>query len=605
MGLNTNLKGQWDVNTRGRTDNSFREWVNGVTEILSGGTSLDTSGAYDGINFNGTTGYCRAALPAGLSTTFADVDYTIAVRCKLDTTNPTWQAIFGAFASASNAIRVGLLTEDANGDGLGGHVSAGASVYLDGATQIDDGAEHVLVQRRVGNVFSLWVDGIKINEQTVAAGTIGALNRISFGINDDATPEWPFDGTDKWAAIWDDDKSDADIGLLDNSENPFVLGMSPAIPYPGQLVTFTHTFAAAPLSATYRGVALTLEAGATATTSQAYWPARSAFRYAAAHAATRLLSDYALVIANASESVSLANVQTQAEQAGGFGTKNASAAVNSLGTWNSGAIVLAENDDVWMHVTAGSAALNPPFVDYTPFADPTNIDAQFYDVSAGSWSGLTQLLYTEAMTLAAADTTLTPGQTTRLTLAGGPFAGPTTASKIVHGMESLALARSVIDADETDVTVPALDQFSVYGTAVAIPWQTNMVARLEAGSEYAETPVTLQIVPPIAENYAVAGIAENWVYPALDAQQGDKVYGHLLSGAGVFDSANFNFTESEPSIIRFYTFNVATQRWLATEDIYIGYAGRASDIYIRAIRIRSYRRLANSYRPSRLRPFKF
>ena len=233
--VSNTLKAQWDVNTRGRTDNTFREWVNGVTETLSGGTSLDTSGTYDGINFNGTTGYCRAAIPVGLSATFADSDYTMAARLKLDTINPSWQGVFGAFASASNAIRVGILTEDANGDGLGAHASAGTSVYLDGATQVDDAAEHVIVQKRVGNVFSLWIDGTKINEQTVAASTIGALNRISFGVNDDATPEWYFDGTVKWAAIWSGGLLDAEIAALDDTENPFVPVVSNSIAATGIL----------------------------------------------------------------------------------------------------------------------------------------------------------------------------------------------------------------------------------------------------------------------------------------------------------------------------------------------------------------------------------
>lgn len=218
------LRGQWDVNTRGRSDNAFREWVNGVTETLSGGTSLDTSNDYDGINFNGTTGYCRCAIPAGLSTTFADSAYTMAARVKLDTVNPTWTSFFGAYASASAGIRIHLLSEAGNGDALGGHVpTSGTAVYLDGTTtEIDNGAEHVLVQRKDGNVYSLWVNGTKIDEQTVAAATIGALDRITFGVSDKSAQEWWLDGTVKWAAIWDEARTDAQIGALDDSQNPFV-----------------------------------------------------------------------------------------------------------------------------------------------------------------------------------------------------------------------------------------------------------------------------------------------------------------------------------------------------------------------------------------------
>lgn len=231
MSILNNLKGQWDVNTRGRTDNTFREWINGVNSTLSGTTSLDTSGNFDGINFNGSTGYARHSLPAGLSSTFADSDYTIAARVKLDTVNPGWMNFVGAYNSPDSQTRVEIGSESGTGDVIATHTNQAVSspVFMGSSSQLDDGNDHVVVLRRSGNVFSLWADGVKVDEQTVTAGTVGTLDRITFGRQDNSNPQSYFDGTVRWAAIWDNDLTDQEIAHLHATENPFATAFTPPV----------------------------------------------------------------------------------------------------------------------------------------------------------------------------------------------------------------------------------------------------------------------------------------------------------------------------------------------------------------------------------------
>jgi len=344
---------------------------------------------------------------------------------------------------------------------------------------------------------------------------------------------------------------------------------TPANPYPGQTVNLAlSNYASAPLSAncTYGGVAITLNGGATNTAASFVMPARSAFRFGGGHAAKRFNTNYSLVIANASES-STANMQVVPQQPGGFGARSAVAQSNTpmgdvinLGTWNSGAIVVATGDEIWGHIVSGSGVVNAPEVNYDAYSDPLVIDWTYYDISAGSWSGLTTTTYTEARTLTSADTTLTPDQTVRLTLSSA-FSGAITAAKAVYGAVTMPITWAVVSSTLVDVTMPLLAECIASGSLVQLPWDTNFVLRLEASAESAETPSNNQMVAAAPANYGTIGVGP-WAVTPVGAQQGDKVYAELLIGTGTFALATLTYTPTTPSVYRYYIFNVATQRWL-------------------------------------------
>lgn len=187
------------------------------------------------------------------------------------------------------------------------------------------------------------------------------------------------------------------MGFYVDYGTPVIRSVTPSSPYPGQSVTVAiGGFPTVPTTAnsTYNGVSQTIS-GATITSVPLTWPARSAFRFGGAHAATRWSINRTLTLGNGTQSAN-ATVQTSPQNAGAFGTKNSSAAVIDLGTWNGGAIVLATNDDVYGHVTVGSATVNAPYVDYIPLEAAVTVEWTYFDVSAGSWSGLTTSTYEEA-----------------------------------------------------------------------------------------------------------------------------------------------------------------------------------------------------------------
>jgi hypothetical protein len=57
--------------------------------------------------------------------------------------------------------------------------------------------------------------------------------------------------------------------------------------------------------------------------------------------------------------------------------------------------------------------------------------------------------------------------------------------------------------------------------------------------------------------------APPWGYAPSGAQENDNVYGYLVSGEGYVVPETFDFEDSESSIFRYLTFNIATERWLA------------------------------------------
>jgi len=293
-----------------------------------------------------------------------------------------------------------------------------------------------------------------------------------------------------------------------------IRSVSPVSPAPGDVVTVkTGGYAAVPLTAnsTFAGIGITIS-GATLLQSQFTMPARSAFRFGGTHAAKSFYINHDLVIANASESITKVDVQIAANQPGGFAARNAVAQsatpygdIIDLGTWNAGAIVLATADEVWGHITTGSGVINAPEVNYDTYSDPLVIEWTYFDISAGSWSGLTTTTYSESRTLTSADTALIPGETVRLTLLGGAFSGAITSAVGIYGAYEIPLTWAVISSTLTDVTIPALAAFGEGLAAERLRWYANFTISLIAGAEDASTPNTNQIVAPGSAKSGGAG----------------------------------------------------------------------------------------------------
>jgi|GEM_PF-6260730 len=339
--------------------------------------------------------------------------------------------------------------------------------------------------------------------------------------------------------------------------------VTPTSPSPGDAVSAVlGGYAAAPLTANslFAGIGITLNGGATNVLCGFTMPARSAFRFGGTHAAKRFYFNHDLVIANASETATKADVQVAPAQPGGFGARNAAAQsatpmgdIIDLLTWNAGAIALATADEVWGHITTGSGVINALEVNYEAYSDPMVIEWTFFDISAGSWSGLVTTTYSEAMTLAAGHLAPTPGQTVRLTLTGGPFALPITQAYIVFGVNLIPIAWTVFDASNTDVVVPDYAELGFDKVAEYLPFYANFAFRLVAGSEVTETPNTNQIVAPGSAKSGGAGsyyanfrglrlpseLAPYFVRASTALTKGaDGVYSTVLSGVPAFDGAD-------------------------------------------------------------------
>ena len=205
-----------------------------------------------------------------------------------------------------------------------------------------------------------------------------------------------------------------------------------------------------------------------------------------------------------------------------------------------------------------------------PAGGAATIQVDFSKISGGGlvgWmaiaveSGTSGALYS----LTSADTTVTPGQVVRQTLTGGPFQGAITAAYAVYGAVEVPLSWTVISPTLTDVTFPSLSAFAAGQLAEALPWYANFTIRLVAGAESADSPNTNQVVAPVPGDYGVVAVPP-WGYPPSNAQELDKAYIQIISGAATVTPETFNVTATIASI-RIYTFNIATARWLIPREI--------------------------------------
>lgn len=223
--LADNMEGQWDINTRGRSDNDWYDHVNAVAESSTGSPSTTTGdGGYTGMVYDGSDDETDLTFPSGLSSTFANGAFTLAVRVVIDG-SADFEFIFGAYASGSD--RANILK---NGDNYAEASVRNSSDGTDpaGSTDLSGTTEHVIVFRRTSTGtadFELWVDGSEVSSvsgsTTITSSTDMAIG--GWGPNTDGFWEL-FEGEVYWAAVWDRSLSDAEIGELDDSENPFDSG---------------------------------------------------------------------------------------------------------------------------------------------------------------------------------------------------------------------------------------------------------------------------------------------------------------------------------------------------------------------------------------------
>lgn len=223
MALTDNLKWQIDVNTRGRTDDEFYDHVTGALLTKSSAPTVDTSQLFGAMDLDGTDDHFTQSFPAGLSATFLDSDFTIAVRFLVD---PDVAAIKKPLLIGNSAgtQRCDIGVGDTN-DLIGGafDTPSGTDEFETSAVDAGDGKAHVVVWRRSGNNFTLWIDGVKTNDVTTAVGTMGTMNQINVGRRGGTSgTQWHFPGLIFWAAIWSDDISDGDLATLHTSINPFL-----------------------------------------------------------------------------------------------------------------------------------------------------------------------------------------------------------------------------------------------------------------------------------------------------------------------------------------------------------------------------------------------
>jgi len=254
---------QADVNTRGRTDDTFYDHVNDAVMSATGSPTVAGSGNDQYLTFNGSSQYVQTSMPASLSATFADSQYTISARVKSTGAIAAYSHIFG-FNNATDSRRVNILFDNTAGYALAGFdTPSGTDVFLNSTTQIDDTNFHVVTMRADGTDLSLWVDGTEVDTDTTTRGTMGTLNELCIARRGGTGDNWHLAGSVQWVAVWESALTDAQIGELDDLSNPFALTISvddsTIDPHPDTVVTITKSAVwNGTVSATIEGSTITL-----------------------------------------------------------------------------------------------------------------------------------------------------------------------------------------------------------------------------------------------------------------------------------------------------------------------------------------------------------
>ena len=223
------LKGQWDVNTRGRTDNDFYEWVDGTVETTVNGTVVaEDDYGHDYMSFNGSSSYMITnSLTKLLKSDFVDRPFTMAVRFKTDHTAADNQMLFGFYDQSAAAADTSLYIDYNGGneypsvridDGLGGQ-----DLFINEFTNLVAGEEHLwLFRRDEAGDFHVYTDGAwtKSDTSTVPALIGERLDRIAMGREGVNTNQY-FAGDILWAAVWDRAITYSEQKRLYEQQNPF------------------------------------------------------------------------------------------------------------------------------------------------------------------------------------------------------------------------------------------------------------------------------------------------------------------------------------------------------------------------------------------------
>ncbi len=192
-----------------------------------------------------------------------------------------------------------------------------------------------------------------------------------------------------------------DSFTVTNGVTPTVASAADIIPGSNRALTF-NGFVAAPSTITVNGVTEAFTGTPTTSAGTMLAIPRSDFRFGGHHAATRFSQNVTLQVSDGIDSASV-TIQVDPEQAGNFGARSATAqsatpdgTIIDLGTWNSGAITLATGDEVYGHLVSGDGAFNAPEVNYEAYTSEVVWEITYYDISAGSWSGLTTVTFEES-----------------------------------------------------------------------------------------------------------------------------------------------------------------------------------------------------------------
>ena len=232
MTIFDDLQGQWDVNTRGRSDDTAYDHVNGLVATNDGTVTTRTGDdSQEGLVYNGSTAN-RTSLqfPTALSSTFANGDFTMAVRAERDV---NVNGILFAFANsgASNMrLWIGIISN--NDTFARAYDNNSNSQDLTEGTGTVAGTEHVIVLTRSGDDFELWRDGSSVAGPTTAAAVDNVTaDACEWGVERRgvANYSFPLDGAVYWSAVWDRTLSTAEIQALDDEANPFLGLLVPEI----------------------------------------------------------------------------------------------------------------------------------------------------------------------------------------------------------------------------------------------------------------------------------------------------------------------------------------------------------------------------------------
>lgn len=217
MAISDNLIMQVDVNTRSQSATVPYDHVNSTAGVNGGSPTTVGSGDNTSMSYDGTDGmYSDINLPGDSWTNGA---FTIAVRADLtnsaNTTHP-----FGVYSNSSFTQVIYLNLSGTTAQWTIGN-SSGGTIVLSMGTKISGEAVYTLT--RNGTSWEAFVNGTSVATTTGTWTHAQTMDEIGWGANLRSTTHVAESDVDiQWSALWDAEKSLADIQSLDDVENPFL-----------------------------------------------------------------------------------------------------------------------------------------------------------------------------------------------------------------------------------------------------------------------------------------------------------------------------------------------------------------------------------------------